>query len=170
MPAAVAAPPDNDNAKDNNDDDDDDDDHNNVDLPHDNNDVDLPREERLVIDKVGIALGDRGCKCREHNVCCGEVLDVDIVARLCHKEILVPDGKANMRKETAITVNWATNGFERCHVGFLPLPYVPDAARYDGALCQVIEVFDIVHLLTYPDLLAQIGLSGTIKMGSRVWW
>ncbi len=27
-------------------------------------------------------------------------------------------------------------------MGFLPLSYVPDAALYDGALCQVIEVFD----------------------------
>ena len=45
-------------------------------------------------------------------MCCGEVLNVDIVVRLCGKEILVPDGKANMRKETVITVNWVTNGFE----------------------------------------------------------
>jgi hypothetical protein len=27
-------------------------------------------------------------------------------------------------------------------VGFLPLSYAPNAAVYDGALCQVIEVFD----------------------------
>ena len=47
-----------------------------------------------------------------------------------------------MRKETAITVNCVTNGFERCRVGFLLLGYVLDVARYDGGLCQVIEVFD----------------------------
>ena len=81
-------------------------------------------------------------------MCCGEVLDVDIVVCLRREEILVPDdflGEGNMRKETAITVNWVTNGFERCHVGFLPPSYVCvlDAARYDGALCQVIEVFDM---------------------------
>ena len=78
---------------------------------------------------------------------CGKVVDdVDIVVRLCRKEILMPDdflGKGNMRKQTAITVNWVTNEFESCGVGFLPLPYVPNAARYDGALYQVIEVFDI---------------------------
>jgi hypothetical protein len=71
-------------------------------------------------------------------VCCGEVLDVDIVVRLHREEIRVPDdfiGEGNMRKETAITVNWVTNGFERCPVGFLP-------PGYDGALCQVIEVLD----------------------------
>ncbi len=79
-------------------------------------------------------------------MCCGEVLNVDIVVRLRRDEILVLDdykGKGNMRKETAITVNWVTNGFERCRVGFLPPGYVLDAARYDGALYQVIEVFDI---------------------------
>jgi hypothetical protein len=108
-------------------------------------DVDSPRAEGLVIDIAGIALGDRGCRCKEHKVCCGEVVDVDIVVRLRCKEILVPDdflSKGNMREETAITVNWVTNGFEQCHVGFLPLSYVPNAAVYDGARCQVIEVFD----------------------------
>jgi hypothetical protein len=108
-------------------------------------DVDSPHAEGLVIDIAGIAAGDRGCQCKEHKVCCGKVVDVDIVVRLCCKEILVPDdflGKGNMREETAITVNWVTNGLERCHVEFLPLSYVPNAAVYDGTLCQVIEVFD----------------------------
>ena len=48
-------------------------------------------------------------------MCFGEVLDVDIVVHLCREEILVLDyflGEGNMRKETAITVNWVTNGFE----------------------------------------------------------
>jgi hypothetical protein len=48
-----------------------------------------------------------------------------------------------MRKQTAITVNWVTNRFEQCHVGFLLLLYVSNAALYDDALCLVIEVFDI---------------------------
>jgi hypothetical protein len=94
-------------------------------------DVDLPRAEGLVIDIPGILVGDRGCQCKEHKVCCGEVVDVDIVVCLRRKEILVPDdflGKGSMREETAITVNWVTNGFERCRVGFLPLSYVPNAA------------------------------------------
>ncbi len=65
-----------------------------------------------MIDIAGIAVGDRGCQCKEHKVCCGKVDDVDIVVRLRRKEILVPDdflGKGNMREETAITVNWVTN-------------------------------------------------------------
>ena len=89
VPAAAEVPPYDDNAKDNNDGNDDDD---------NDDDVDLPRAEQLVIDIVGIALGDHGCKCREHNVYCGKVVNVDIVVRLCHNEILVPDdflGKGN---------------------------------------------------------------------------
>ncbi len=104
-----------------------------------------PLAEGLVIDIADIPAGDRGCQCKEHKVCCGKVVDVDIVFRLRHKEILVPDdflGKGSMREETAITVNWVTNRFERCRLGFLPLSYVPNAAVYDGALCQYIEVFD----------------------------
>jgi len=139
LPSPCTAPP--------NDDDDDDDDDNDDDdaFSKSVSDVDLPRAEGLVIDIAGIAAGDRGCQCKEHKVCCGEVVDVDIVVRLRRKEILVPDdflGKGSMREETAITVNWVTKGFERCRVGFLPLLYVPNAAVYDGALCQVIEVFD----------------------------
>ena len=88
-PLLLKCQPVDDNAKDNNDGNDDDD---------NDDDVDLPRAEQLVIDIVGIALGDHGCKCREHNVYCGKVVNVDIVVRLCHNEILVPDdflGKGN---------------------------------------------------------------------------
>ena len=115
VPAAAAAPPDDKDAKDDNNDDDDDDDNDDVDLPRDNNKVDLLRKGCLVIDIVRIALGNCGCKCREHTVCCGEVLNVGIVVRLHCEEILVSDdflGEGNMRKETVITVNWGTNGFE----------------------------------------------------------
>ena len=148
VPAAVVAPPDNNNAKDNNNNDNNDNGDNDVDLPRDDNKVELPHPGHLVIDIAGIASGDCGCKCREHNVCCGEVLDTDIVVRFRREEILVPDdflGKGNMRKETAITVNWVTNEFEQCRVGFLPPDYVLDATHYDGTLCQVIEVFDIAQ-------------------------
>ena len=99
MPAAAAALPDDNDAKNDNNNDDNNNGNNNVDLPCDDNKVELPHPERLVIDIVGIASGDRGCKCREHNVCCGEVIHVDIVVRLCRKEILVPDDfsdKGNM--------------------------------------------------------------------------
>ena len=77
-------------------------------------DVDSLHAEGLVIDIAGIAADDRGCQFKEHRVCCDDV-NADIVVRLRRKEIL---GKGNMREDTAITVNWVTNGFEQCHVGF----------------------------------------------------
>ena len=102
------------------------------------------RSSGIVIDIVVIAAGYLGCQCREHKVCCGKVVDVDIVVHLCRKEILVPDilsGKDKMREETAITVNWVMDRFDCCHLRFLPHPYVPDAVVYDGVLGQVIAVF-----------------------------
>jgi hypothetical protein len=93
-----------------------------------------PHANSLVIDTAKIAADDLGCQCREHKVCCGLVVDVDIVVRLRHEKILVSDvflGNDHIREETAITVNWMTNRFERCHVGFLLLPYVPNSTLYD---------------------------------------
>jgi hypothetical protein len=143
LPSPCTAPPNDDNDNDN--DDDDDDDNDDDAFSKSVSDVDLPLAEGLVIDIANIAVGDRGCRCKEHKVCCGKVVDVDIVVRLRRKEILVPDdflGEGSMREETSITVNWVTNGFEQCRVGFLPLSHVPNAAVYNGALCQVMEVFD----------------------------
>ena len=68
VPAAAAAPPDDNNAKDDNSDNDDDNGNGDVDLPRNDTKMELPLPGRLVIDIVGIALGDCGCKCREHNV------------------------------------------------------------------------------------------------------
>ena len=113
VPAAAAAPLDDNDAKDDNNNDDDDNGNDDVDFPCDNNKMELSLPGRLVIDIAGIALGDRGYKCREHKVCCGQVLNVDIVVCLHREEVLVPDdflGECNMRKETA------NNGFARAVV------------------------------------------------------
>ena len=48
--------------------DDDDDDNDNDAFSKTVSDVDSPRAEGLVIDIVGIAAGDRGCRCKEHKV------------------------------------------------------------------------------------------------------
>jgi hypothetical protein len=115
LPSTCTAPP---NNSDDDDDDDDDDDNNNNDddaFSKIVSDVDSQHAEGLEITIAGIAAGDCGCRCKEHKVCCGKVVDVAIVVRLRRKEILVPDdflGKGSMREETAITVNWVTNGFE----------------------------------------------------------
>jgi hypothetical protein len=98
----------------------------------------------LVLDILGIASGDRGRRCEDHMVCCSELLEEDFVVRLRMERILVPNflaGKGKKREETAITVNWVTDGVDRCHVGFLPQAYALEGAIYDGVLCQVTEVF-----------------------------
>jgi hypothetical protein len=52
----------------------------------------------------------------------------------------VPDEMARahkpgaMKEETAYTVNWVTDGQDRCHVGFLPHSYVAQGTLYDGVL------------------------------------
>ena len=99
----------------------------------------------LVLDIFGIAAGERGCRCEDNMVCCGDLLEEDSVVRLRMERILVPNflaGKGRKKREvTAITVNWVTDGVDRCRVGFLPRAYALEGAIYDGVLCRVTEVF-----------------------------
>jgi hypothetical protein len=100
----------------------------------------------LVLDIVGIAAGDWGRRCEDHMVCCGQLLEKDFIVRLCKERILVPNflalkEKKRYRYETAITVNWVTDGVDRCCVGFLPRAYALEGAIYEGVLCRVTKVF-----------------------------
>ncbi len=98
----------------------------------------------LVLDILGIAMSNRGHPCKEHMVCCGDVVEEDIVVRLHKERILVPNfltGNGKMREETAITVNWVTDGIDRCPVGFLPRAFTLDDVIYNGILFQATEVF-----------------------------
>jgi len=98
----------------------------------------------VVIDVVGTSRGNHGCSCEEHPDCCGAALfAADVVVRVRKEQILVKDyllGKGRMREETALTVNWVSDGIDRCRVSFLPKAYVPHAKLWDGALCQVVFV------------------------------
>ena len=99
----------------------------------------------LVLDIVGTARTDRGRNCEEHN-CCGEVLGNEVLVCLRRVQILVPDEMARahkpgaMKEVTAYTVNWVTDGQDRCRVGFLPRSYVAQGTLYNGVLCQVVSV------------------------------
>jgi len=77
-----------------------------------------------VLDIIGIAAGERWRRCEDNMVCCGNLLKEDSVVRLCMERILVPNFLARKgrkkREVTAITVNWVTDGVDRCRVGFLP--------------------------------------------------
>jgi hypothetical protein len=46
-----------------------------------------------------------------------------------------------MKEETAITVNWVSDGIDCCCIGFLPRAFVVQGSLWDGILCQVVEVF-----------------------------
>jgi hypothetical protein len=55
----------------------------------------------VVVEIVGMVMGDRGRSCEEHPNNCGKVLAGNVVVRLCKVQIVV-DG----RKETAIAAYW----------------------------------------------------------------
>ena len=99
----------------------------------------------VVVDVLGTNRSDRGCSCEEHPDGCGTaVLMGDVIVRVRKEQILVESGflgqQGRMREETALTVNWVSDGIDRCRVGFLPKAYVPHAKMWDGALCQVVYV------------------------------
>ena len=96
----------------------------------------------IILDIVGTAGVDRGRSCEEHT-CCGDVLKEDFVFCIRNEQILVPDyiaGKGKMKEQMALTVNWVSDGVDRCRVGFLPRPYLVQAGLWDGVLCQVVKV------------------------------
>ena len=103
-----------------------------------------------VLEIVGTAKADRGCLCEEHSCCGKEVLVEDVVVRLRREQILVPNRLGSgYREETAYTVNWVTDGQDRCRVGFLPRAYVAQGGLFDGVLCQVVSIgnaFDDDHI------------------------
>lgn len=98
----------------------------------------------MILEIVGTAGIDRGRSCEEHE-CCGSVLREDVVVRIRKEQILVPDfisGKGKTKERTALTVNWVSDGIDRCRVGFLPHAYVAQGKLFDGVLCQVVEVIE----------------------------
>ena len=88
----------------------------------------------IVLHVVGTEANGRGRPCEEH-LCCGEVLQEDVVVRLRKAQIQAGGGE-----ETAIAAVWVTDGMDHCRVGFLQRHMVAHAARYDGALAQVTRV------------------------------
>ncbi len=90
----------------------------------------------ILVKIVGTTVSCQGRSCEEHEIY-GEVLKEDVVVRLCKMQLMV-EGK----EETVIVVHWVTDGVNRCRVDFLPRHMVRHAARYDGALAQVIRVLD----------------------------
>ncbi len=89
----------------------------------------------IVVKIVGIEKGDRGCSCKEHDVC-GTVVEEDTLLCLRKEQILV-DGQ----EETAIACYWVTDEIDHCRIGFLKRHVVKHALHFNGALVQVTKVF-----------------------------
>jgi hypothetical protein len=102
-----------------------------------------------VLEIAGTSKADRGRRCEEHSCCGKEILVEDVVVRLRREQILVPNRLGRgYREETAYTVNWVTDGQDRCRVGFLPSAYDAQGGLFDGVLCQVVSIgnaFDDDH-------------------------
>jgi hypothetical protein len=90
----------------------------------------------IVVDIVGVLMGDCGRFYEEHTVC-SSVLEEDMV--VCLRKVQVLAG--GQEEETAIACYWVTDGIDCCRVGILVRHMVAHAAQYDGALAQVTRVF-----------------------------
>ena len=93
---------------------------------------------RFAIEIVGIARGDRGRSCEEHDVC-GAVLQEDSVVRIRHVQIT---GEEMGTEESALAVYWISDGIDRCHVGFLPRHLIKQWREYDGRIAQVVDLYE----------------------------
>lgn len=88
-----------------------------------------------VVEIVGLTRPENGRSCEEHEVC-GKVAKPDIVVRF-RKVQVVRDGK----EESAIAVEWVTDGIDRCRIGFLPRHMVKHWKKYEGQLAQITELY-----------------------------
>jgi hypothetical protein len=91
----------------------------------------------VVMEILGMKMGDQGCSCEEHTSNCGKVMAKDVVVCLLKVQIQV-----EVWEETAIAAYCVMDGVDCCHVGFLPCHMVRHAACYNGALAQVTHVFN----------------------------
>jgi hypothetical protein len=88
------------------------------------------------VEIVGIGRSDRGRSCEEHDAC-GTMLEEDSVVRIRRMQIIGETGN----EESALAVNWISDGIDRCHVGFLPHHLLKQWQVYDGRIAQVIDVY-----------------------------
>ena len=99
--------------------------------PHDG----LFYQPGVVVEIVGMEMGNKGCSCKEHVNNDGKVMAKELVVCLRKEQIMV-EGK----EETAIAAIWVTDRIDHCHVGFIPCHMVKHTTRYAGALAQVTRV------------------------------
>jgi len=104
------------------------------------------RPMAMSLEILGINKNDRGRRCEEHKCCGREVLAEDVVVRLRREQIMVPNRLSpGFHEEAAYTVNWVTEGVDRCRVGFLGREKVEQGGLFDGVLCQVTSITRTAH-------------------------
>jgi hypothetical protein len=92
----------------------------------------------ITVEIVGIARGDRGRSCEEHDVC-GAVLQEDSVVRI--RQVQIP-GEETGTEESALACYWISDGIDRCRVGFLPRHLVKQWREYNGRIAQVVDLYE----------------------------
>ncbi len=70
----------------------------------------------LVLDIIGIATDDRGCRCEDHMVCCSELLKEDFAVRLRMERILVLNLFCREGEETGGDGRYRQLGDRRCQL------------------------------------------------------
>ena len=91
------------------------------------------------VEIVGIARGDRGRSCEEHDVC-GAVLQEDCAVWIRHVQIIGATGKEKSAL-VAYSEYWISEGIDCCRVGFLPRHLLKQWQVYDGRIAQVVDIY-----------------------------
>ena len=92
----------------------------------------------VTVEIVGIARGNCGRSCEEHNVC-GTVLQEDCVVPIRHMQIIGATGK----EESALAAYyWISDGIDCFCVGFLPRHLLKQWQVYDGRIAQVVDIYE----------------------------
>ncbi len=95
----------------------------------------------VIIHVVGTNRGDRGRSCKEHPDACGmAVLADEVVVRIQEEQILIKNcllGKGKMKEETALTVNWVSDGIYRWYARGAVISALPcDVKVFDDNVSQ----------------------------------
>ena len=92
--------------------------------------------EGITVEIVGLEQPNNGRSCEQHSAC-GFSLEEDDVIRLRKVQVLDEHGY----EESAIAAFRVSDGIDSCRVGFLPRNHVKHWKRYEGVLCQVVEIY-----------------------------
>ncbi len=94
------------------------------------------------VDILGIKGADRGCHCKDHDIC-GHSLEENSLVCI-RREVFATKDKGKIIEQAALSVYSVDMGVDHCCVGFLPHAYVQTGTLFDGVLCQA-SIFFLMH-------------------------